>query len=218
MEHILRAEKISKRFPGVQAVDDVSFNLRRGEIMALVGENGAGKSTLMQILGGSQTAEAGQIFLDGQPVSFHSAHDGLEAGIAMVFQELSLIGTLSIAENIFANRQPVGRLNNIQWRQLYQETEAVLNTFDLDLDPAMLVKVRVIPNAARSEVVGWVDDVLKIKVRAVPEDGKANKAVCELIAGIAGCRARQLTIQSGEKSRVKLLDVPVEGDPKQVFG
>ena len=81
----------------------------------------------------------------------------------------------------------------------------------------MLVKVRVIPNAARSEVVGWVDDALKIKVQAVPEDGKANKAVCELIAGVAGCRARQVIIKSGEKSRVKVLDVPVEGDPREIF-
>ena len=140
MDHILTAERISKSFPGVQAVDDVSFVLRRGEIMALIGENGAGKSTLMQILGGSQKADDGQILLDGEPVTFASAHDGLQAGIAMVFQELSLVGGLSIAENIFANRQPVGRLNNIHWQKLYQQTEDVLHRFDLDLDPATLVK------------------------------------------------------------------------------
>lgn len=140
MDHILTAERISKSFPGVQAVDDVSFGLRRGEIMALIGENGAGKSTLMQILGGSQKADDGEIFLDGQAVTFASAHDGLQAGVAMVFQELSLVGGLSIAENVFANRQPVGRLNNIHWQKLYQQTEDVLHRFNLDLDPTTLVK------------------------------------------------------------------------------
>jgi len=140
VQNILNVERISKSFPGVQAVDDVSFGLRHGEILALIGENGAGKSTLVQILGGVQKAEAGQIFLDGEPIAFASANDALQAGIAMVFQELSLVGGLSIAENIFANRQPVGALNNIQWRSLYQQTQEVLHRFNLDLDPATLVK------------------------------------------------------------------------------
>ena len=81
----------------------------------------------------------------------------------------------------------------------------------------MRLRVRVIPNAARSEVVGWVDDALKIKLQAVPEDGKANRALCELLAGKVGCRARQITIVSGEKSRIKTLDLPIAGDPGKIF-
>ncbi len=76
----------------------------------------------------------------------------------------------------------------------------------------MLLKIRVIPNAARDEVVGWQEDVLKVKVSAVPEDGKANKAVCKLLAGEIGCRPRQVTIISGEKSRTKHLEIPIEKD------
>lgn len=140
MEEVLRAEKISKSFPGVLAVDDVSLSLMCGEILALVGENGAGKSTLTQVLGGAQKPDNGRILLEGQPVTFNSPEDAIQAGISMVFQELSLVGSLPVAENIFANRQPTGRLNNIHWNQLYQDTEAFLSRFELDLDPKILVK------------------------------------------------------------------------------
>ncbi len=140
MEEVLRAENISKSFPGVLAVDNVSLALGHGEILALVGENGAGKSTLTQILGGAQRPDSGRIILEGKPVTFNSPADAIRAGISMVFQELSLVGSLSVAENIFANRQPIGRLNNVQWRALYQETRDFLSRFDLDLDPRILVK------------------------------------------------------------------------------
>jgi ABC-type sugar transport system ATPase subunit len=137
---ILRAENLSKQFPGVQAVDEVTFGLRKGEILALVGENGAGKSTLMQILCGVQKSEFGEIFLEDQAMVFSSAYDALNAGISMVFQELSLVEGITISENIFANRQPVGRFNNIKWRDLRRVTRELLNRFDLDLDPTTLVK------------------------------------------------------------------------------
>ena len=140
MENLLQAVNLSKSFPGVQAVDDVSFNLQQGEILALVGENGAGKSTLVQMLAGVQRPEAGEIYLEDKKAVFYSAYDALHAGISIVFQELSLVDGLSVAENIFANRQPVGRLNNIQWKQLYEDTRAQLDRFELDLEPTTPVK------------------------------------------------------------------------------
>ena len=140
MEELLRAENISKSFPGVLAVDNVNLSLARGEILALVGENGAGKSTLTQVLGGVQKPDSGRIFLENLPVSFNSPEDAIRAGISMVFQELSLVGSLPVAENIFANRQPTGRLNNIRWSQLYQDTGEFLGRFELELDPKKLVK------------------------------------------------------------------------------
>jgi ABC-type sugar transport system ATPase subunit len=140
MQTILRVEGISKRFPGVQAVDRVTFDLYRGEIMALVGENGAGKSTLMRVLGGVEQPEEGRVILEGEEVNFRTPHQAMEAGVSMVFQELSLVNSLSIAENIFANRQPVGRLNNIRWRSLHRQTREFLGRFDLDLEPATPVK------------------------------------------------------------------------------
>ena len=138
MEEILKIENLSKRFPGVLAVDNVSFGLRHGEILALVGENGAGKSTLTGMLGGILDPDHGRIIVIGKTVSFQSSNAAIAEGISMVFQELSLVGTLSVAENIFANRHPVGPINNIRWRRLYRETRDLLRSFKLDLDPMVL--------------------------------------------------------------------------------
>lgn len=140
MQEVMRAENISKSFPGVLAVDNVSMVLNRGEILALVGENGAGKSTLTQVIGGAQRPDSGRIILDREPVAFNSSQDAMRAGIGMVFQELSLVSSLSVAENIFANRQPIGRINNINWNRLYKDTREFLSRFDLDLDPKIPVK------------------------------------------------------------------------------
>jgi len=140
MVAVLQAQNIVKRFPGVLAVDHVNLDLEKGEILALLGENGAGKSTLTQIFGGAIKPDSGQLLLEGKPVSFSTSADALNAGIAMVYQELSLVGSLSVAENIFANRQPVGAANFVNWGSLYQQTQAFLDRFELDLDPRRLVK------------------------------------------------------------------------------
>ena len=105
---ILELRGITKQFPGVKALDNVSLELRPGEVHALIGENGAGKSTLMNILGGVLRPNAGEIILAGQSVHFTNAAEASRHGIAVVFQELSLVQGLSIAENIFFNRQPTG--------------------------------------------------------------------------------------------------------------
>jgi ABC-type sugar transport system ATPase subunit len=140
MQEILKVDNILKSFPGVLAVDYVSFSLQKGEILALVGENGAGKSTLTNMLSGVISPDKGHIIIENKPVSFQSSHDAILKGISMVFQELSLVGNLSVAENIFSNRHPLGPINNIRWRQLYRETRDLLSRFNLDLDPMMPVK------------------------------------------------------------------------------
>ncbi len=140
MADVLRAKNISKSYPGVLAVDDVSFNLNKNEILALVGENGAGKSTLSLILSGVLKPDQGQILLEGTPVTFSSSHAAIQSGISMVFQELSLVGSLTVAENIFANRQPTGLIGNIKWRELNQQTEEFIGKFNLSLSSYTLVK------------------------------------------------------------------------------
>ena len=140
MEELLVVEHLRKSFPGVIAVADVSFTLKKGEILALIGENGAGKSTLSQILGGALRPDSGRILLDGRAVSFGSPQEAIHNGIRMMFQELSLVGSLSIAENIFANRQPTGAFNSIKWKKLYAQTAEFLQKFKVPLDPRRLVK------------------------------------------------------------------------------
>jgi len=133
---VLEARGIVKRFPGVRALDGVDIEVWRGEVHALVGENGAGKSTVMHVLAGVYQPEAGKIILDGAPVRFRNPHDAIARGISVVFQELSLVPGLSIAENIFANRQPVGPLNFIDRKRLNADAAELLRLFDLDIHPA----------------------------------------------------------------------------------
>jgi ABC-type sugar transport system ATPase subunit len=184
VEYILRAEHLSKSFPGVQAVDDVSFGLRRGEILALVGENGAGKSTLVQMLCGVQRSEAGEIFLEDRPRTFYSAYDALSAGISMVFQELSLVEGISIGENIFANRQPVGRMNNIKWRELHSETRELLLRFDLELDPATLVKRLPMGKRQVLEILKAISTDPKILILDEPTSSLTETEIIDLFENI----------------------------------
>ncbi len=138
--NLLSLENVGKGFPGVRAVQDVTLGIAPGEVLALVGENGAGKSTLSQIIAGVYRPDSGRMELEGREVSFGSPLDALRAGIAIVFQELSLVGGLSIAENIFINRQPVDAWNRVRWAELYAQTAALLRRFDVGLDPRTLVK------------------------------------------------------------------------------
>ncbi len=109
MEHVLLSmQHISKSYPGVQALDDVSLRLDRGQILALAGENGAGKSTLMKILSGSVTPSGGTILLDGEEVSFSNPRQALDAGISIMYQELNYLNDLSIAENILIHQKSTG--------------------------------------------------------------------------------------------------------------
>ena len=126
---ILEVRGLTKTFPGVRALDSVDFTLERGTVHALVGENGAGKSTLMMVLGGVYKPDSGSILLEGSPVSFESAGDANRAGISVVYQELSLVPNLSVAENIFARRQPTRALNMIHWDRLHRETRGLLARF-----------------------------------------------------------------------------------------
>lgn len=140
MAEKLRVDHLVKKYPGVVAVNDVSFSLAQGEVLALLGENGAGKSTMSKMICGIEKPDSGRIFLDGQEVRLHSALDAMHHGIAMVHQELSMVGDMTVAENIFMNRQPVNALGNIRWNKLYRDTADLLGSFHLDIDPFMLVK------------------------------------------------------------------------------
>jgi D-xylose transport system ATP-binding protein len=133
---LLEMRGITKSFPGVRAVDGVTFDLFAGEIHALVGENGAGKSTLMKVLGGVYPCSAydGEILIDGEVRSFHRVRDAEEAGIAIIFQELSIIKDLNIGENIFLGREP-RRFGVIKWEELYSRAHKLLDDLHLPLDP-----------------------------------------------------------------------------------
>jgi ABC-type sugar transport system ATPase subunit len=126
---------ISKSFPGVKALDNVNIELRKGEVLALVGENGAGKSTLMKILSGVYKADEGQIELRGEVLKNTGLKNMLDAGISVIYQELNLINYLSIAENIFLGREPRKRNGFIDWKTMYRHVEELLTSFNIELNP-----------------------------------------------------------------------------------
>ena len=135
---LLEMRNIVKEFPGVRALDGVSFALDEGEIHALVGENGAGKSTLMKILAGAYPygTFTGDLLIRGRPVRFSSVKDSTAAGIGMIFQELSLVKEMSVAENIFLGREPE-KLGIIDRHRMEHEAAKALRRLGLDIDPRM---------------------------------------------------------------------------------
>ncbi len=132
----LEMRDITKSFPGVRALDGVSFELHKGEIHALVGENGAGKSTLMKVLAGvyPHPQYGGQILIEGNEQKFASVRDAEKAGIAVIFQELSLVKEMSVGENIFLGREP-RKFGVIRWEELFRRARHLLNDLHLPIDP-----------------------------------------------------------------------------------
>lgn len=133
---ILQLAGINKRFPGVHALKDVQFAMRRGEVHALLGENGAGKSTLIKIISGVYKPDTGDLQLDGQPVRFNNPREAQTRGIATMYQELGLYPELSVAENIFMGHAPRNRYRMVDWQAMEnraRELLAELNIDDLDV-------------------------------------------------------------------------------------
>ena len=132
---LLEIKQIDKHFTGVHALDHVDFDVRKGEIHALMGENGAGKSTLIKVLTGLFTKDSGQIFFDGEEVEFHSPQDSQRGGISTIYQEINLIPHLSVAENIFIGREPRNAFG-IDWKKVREDAASLLrdNGIDIDVD------------------------------------------------------------------------------------
>jgi len=137
---LLEMKEIVKEFPGVRALDGVSFTLEAGEFHALVGENGAGKSTLMKVLSGvyPDGTYEGEVLIDDKPQHFRGIRDSESAGVAIIFQELSLVKELTVGENIFLGQEP-SRFGVIDWSELYHRASRLLSDLNLPIDPRVKV-------------------------------------------------------------------------------
>jgi ABC-type sugar transport system ATPase subunit len=137
---LLQMEQIDKHFPGVHALNQVDFDLYDGEVHVLLGENGAGKSTLMKILSGSLSRDSGRIFIRGEEIKHLNPERSQALGIGMVYQEFSLIPSLSVGENIFLGRPLRNRIGLIDWPEIYRRTKSSLSSLGVEIDPHLLVR------------------------------------------------------------------------------
>jgi ABC-type sugar transport system ATPase subunit len=153
MEPILELKHISKQFPGVKALDDVSFEIRPGEVHALLGENGAGKSTLIKIASGVYQPDSGEIMLEGKAVRFGNPREAQSHGIATIYQELLLYPELSVAENIFMGHAPRTRLGAINWPTMRRKALEILESLNIhDMNVSRKVGALTVGNRQRVEI------------------------------------------------------------------
>lgn len=139
-KELLRMEDISKSFPGVKALTNVNISIKKGEVMALIGENGAGKSTLMKILSGVHQKDSGRIFFDNKEVNIHTPKDSQNLGISVIHQELNLMPNLSIAENIFIGNEKKYKRYFVAKKKTHEEAAKLLDQVGLDIDAGTLIK------------------------------------------------------------------------------
>ncbi len=169
-------KNISKRFPGVYALKNVSFELRRGEVHALLGENGAGKSTLIKVLGGIYHAEEGEIEIDGKTVGINSVQDAEKNGIAIIHQELVLVPYMSVAENIYLGRE-IGKGILVDRAEMVKSAQKTLDELGMDIDARSLVKDLPIAKQQMVEITKAVSVNSKILVMDEPTSSISDKEV-----------------------------------------
>ena len=162
-EYLLEVENVGKSFPGVKALDNVSFRLKRGHVHALMGENGAGKSTLMKIISGIYTPDPGSFRLKGQEIRLHSPLDALRYGIAMIHQELNLMAFMTVAENIWIRREPLNGFGLVRHGEMRRRTQELFDRLDIHLDPDAEVRDLSVANRQMVEIakaVSYDSDIL----------------------------------------------------------
>jgi ribose transport system ATP-binding protein len=192
----LEMRGITKSFSGNTVLADVNLTARAGEVHALVGENGAGKSTLMKILSGVHQPDAGEILIDGAPLVFARPSDALAAGVAMIYQELSLAPHLTVAENIFLGREPlkiapIGFINN---RELNDRARALLKDFGFEINPRARVGRLSAADRQLVEIARAIVEAKRVIVMDEPTSSLTNQEVTELFRLIRDLKSRGLAI------------------------
>jgi inositol transport system ATP-binding protein len=193
-EYLLSAEGVRKEFPGVVALDDVQFRLKRASVHALMGENGAGKSTLMKILAGIYTPDKGDIRLKGIEIQLKSPLDALENGIAMIHQELNLMPFMTVAENIWIRREPKNRFGFIDHGVMHRMTEELFTRLNIAIDPDIEVRFLSVANRQMVEIAKAVSYNSDVLIMDEPTSALTEREVEHLFRIIRDLRAQGIGI------------------------
>jgi ABC-type sugar transport system ATPase subunit len=190
---ILKMTGVSKRFPGVLALEDVHLEVGEAEIHALLGENGAGKSTLLKVLSGAHSADSGSIELFGEPVAFATPHDAQRAGVVTIYQEFTLAPEMTIAENVFIGREP-GSTLFISWRRLSENTRAITDRIGLKRDPMTLVRDLSVAEQQLVEIARALSMRSRLIIMDEPTSALSEAEVANLARIIRTLKAEGLSI------------------------
>ncbi|MGB5824500.1 MAG: sugar ABC transporter ATP-binding protein [Proteocatella sp.] len=187
-EYIVELKNISKTFPGVKALDDVSFNLKSGEVLALLGENGAGKSTLMKILSGVYTRDSGEAVVFGEKIQDLTPKKAQEIGIAIIHQELNMCAHLSVAENIFLGREIIkaGRLAS---KEMNAQAQMILDKLNIDIDPETIVGKLSVSKQQMVEIAKALSTNARILIMDEPTSALTSKEIDDLFILIRKLRS-----------------------------
>ncbi len=191
---ILKIEGITKEFPGVRALDQVSFEIRRGCVHALIGENGAGKSTLIKILAGIYIPDQGKLIMDGEEKHFRTPNDAKLAGISVVHQEIKLAETLTVAENIFLGHLPRTRLGLINWQEMYRVAREMIENLGMDIPVDMPVEKLTVAKKQIVEICKAINLDSKILIMDEPSATLTEKELNILFQIVRKLRSNGYTI------------------------
>ncbi len=180
MEKILELKNVSKSFPGVKALDNVSFSVAKGQVHVLVGENGAGKSTLIKIINGMYTADSGELYFENRKVQVHTPKAMMDMGIATIHQELSPILDLSIAENIFLGTESM----LVNWKEMYEKAEKMIRSFGFSYDPREKMRSLTVSDMQIIEIVKAISRNAKVIIMDEPTSSITESEVAVLFRQI----------------------------------
>ncbi|MHC4279757.1 MAG: sugar ABC transporter ATP-binding protein [Planctomycetota bacterium] len=191
---ILKMNHIWKTFPGVTALDDIHFELRKGEVHVLLGENGAGKSTLVKILSGAYQKTSGEIFLFNRETNIRNPKHAQQLGISIIYQELNLIQYLSVGENIFLGREPMAGPGIINDRELFEASEQILRELGVEIDVRQAVKNLGVAEQQMVEVAKALSLESKILIMDEPTSALTEREIAELFATIRKLKSKGVSI------------------------
>lgn len=193
-DNILEMRKIDKLFPGVKALDQVDFSVRRGEVHCLIGANGAGKSTLMKVLSGAYVEDAGEIIFDGEKLKPHGTLERKKKGISVIYQELSLVNELTVGENVYINNYPKTKFGTVDWKEVYRRTQAIADDMNMKIDVRAKVSDLNIGQRQMTEIMKALAGNAKLIVMDEPSSTLSKREFETLIGLIKDLKEKGITL------------------------